>query len=197
MELRGISCLALEEVAPAKQQIICSRSFGAPVMHLAELREAVTSYATRAAEKLRRQSCVAGAVHVFIGTSPFRENDPQYNQGLTIPLPNATSNTLKLVQAVLWGLGRIYRPGYRYAKAGVMLMDITPAATQQNSLFADEVTDEGGIQLMQAMDLINRKMGKDAIFLASAGIRKRWRMKQGNKSPCYTTNWDELAVARC
>ena len=155
------------------------------------------NYLSRAAEKLRRQSFVAGAVHVFIGTSPFRENDPQYSQGLTIPLPNATSSTLKLVQAALWGLKRIYRPGYRYAKAGVMLLDITPAATQQSALFADDVADEGSIQLMQAMDLINRKMGKDTIFLASAGIGKRWRMKQGNKSPCYTTNWDELAVARC
>lgn len=85
MELRGISCLALEEVAPAKQQIMCSRSFGVPVTHLAELREAVTRYVTRAAEKLRHQSSVAGAVHVFIGTSPFRESDPQYSQGLTLP----------------------------------------------------------------------------------------------------------------
>jgi len=197
MELRGISCLALEEIAPAKQQIMCSRSFGAPVMLLTELREAVTSYATRAAEKLRRQSSVAGAVHVFISTSPFREKDPQYSQGLTIPLPDATNNTLKLVKAVLWGLKRIYRPGYRYAKAGVMLMDIAPAATQQNSLFADEVADESAVQLMQTMDLINRKMGKDSIFLASAGIRKHWQMKRENKSPSYTTDWDELAEVRC
>ena len=197
MELRGISCLALEEVAPAKQQIMCSRSFGVPVTHLAELREAVTRYVTRAAEKLRHQSSVAGAVHVFIGTSPFRESDPQYSQGLTLPLPNATSSTLKLVQAALWGLKRIYRPGYRYAKAGVMMLDITPAATQQNSLFADDVAEESAAQLMQTMDSINRKMGKDAVFLASAGTGKRWHMKQGNKSPCYTTNWDELAVARC
>ncbi len=78
-----------------------------------------------------------------------------------------------------------------------MLMNLAPAATQQNSLFADEVADESAAQLMQAMDLINRKMGKDALFLASAGIGKRWRMKQENKSPCYTTDWDALAVARC
>lgn len=197
MELRGISCLALEEVAPAKKQIMCSRSFGAPVMDLAGLREAVTSYAMRATEKLRRQSSVAGAVHVFITTSPFREKDPQYSQGLTIPLPDATSNTLKLVKAVLWGLKRIYRPGYRYAKAGVMLMDLAPAATQQNSLFADDVADAEAVQLMRTMDSINRKMGKNAVFLASAGVRKHWQMKQENKSPCYTTHWDELAVAQC
>jgi DNA polymerase V len=196
MELRGISCLALEEVAPAKQQIMCSRSFGAPVMLLTDLGEAVASYATRAAEKLRRQSSVAGAVQVFISTGPFREKDPQYSQGLTIPLPDATSDTPKLTKAALWGLRRIYLPGYRYAKAGVMLMDVSPAATRQNSLFANEETDEGAVQLMQTMDSINRKMGKDAIFLASAGIGKHWQMKRGNKSPCYTTHWGELAVAR-
>ncbi|MBU0593861.1 MAG: DUF4113 domain-containing protein [Gammaproteobacteria bacterium] len=197
MELRGVSCLALEEIAPAKQQIMCSCSFGSPVMHLDELREAVTSFATRAAEKLRRQSSVAGAVHVFISTSPFRENDPQYCQGMTIPLPNATNNTLKLVQEVLGGLRLIYRPGYCYAKAGVMLMEISPAAIRQGTLFLDAGAEDSSNQLMQNMDLINRKMGKDAIFLASAGTRNHWRMKQGNKSPCYTTHWGELAVARC
>ncbi|MBU1690660.1 MAG: Y-family DNA polymerase [Gammaproteobacteria bacterium] len=197
MELRGISCLALEEVAPAKQQIMCSRSFGAPVMLLTELCEAVTSHASRAAEKLRRQVSVAGAIHVFICTSPFREEDPQYSQGLTIPLPDPTSDTKKLVKAVLWGLKQIYRPGFRYAKAGVMLMDLSPVATQQNSLFAEEGADEESAHLMQTMDLINRKMGKDAVFIASAGVRKHWQMKSGNKSPCYTTNWGELAEVRC
>lgn len=78
-----------------------------------------------------------------------------------------------------------------------MLMDVSPAAIQQNSLFADEEADEGDIQLMQTMDMINRKMGKDAIFLASAGIRKHWQMKRENKSPCYTTHWGELPTARC
>lgn len=197
MELRGISCLKVEEVAPTKQQIMCSRSFGAPVIHHGELREAVISYASRAAEKLRRQSCVSGAVHVFICTSPFREQDAQYSRGLTVTLLEATSNTLKLVQAVSWGLKRIYRPGYCYAKAGVMLMDLAPAGSQQNSLFAEEMGQENASQLMQTVDTINRRMGKDTIFLAGAGIGKSWRMKQGNKSPCYTTQWDELAVAQC
>jgi DNA polymerase V len=102
MELRGVSCMALEEIAPTKQQIVCSRSFGAAVLHLPDLQEAVTGYATRAAEKLCRQASVAGAVHVFIGTGPFREKDPQYSQGMTIPLPDATNDTMKLVKAVRW-----------------------------------------------------------------------------------------------
>lgn len=197
MELRGVSCMALEEIAPLKQQTVCSRSFGTDVLHLGDLREAVTGYATRAAEKLRRQASVAGAVQVFISTGPFRENDSQYSQGMTVPLPDATDNTLKLVKAALWGLRRIYRPGFRYAKAGVMLLNIVPMVARQDSLFSDRTGGEEASQLMRTMDLINRKMGKDTIFLAGAGIEKHWRMKQGNKSPNYTTDWGELAVARC
>lgn len=197
LELRGISCMELEAIAPSKQQIVCSRSFGQPVLHLAELREAVSSYATRAAEKLRRQSSIAGAIHVYITTSPFREKDPQYSQGITIPLPQSTDDTLKLIHAVQWGLKRIYRPGYRYAKAGVMLMDIGPVGSRQQTLFTHDEAGNRSAKLMQALDSINRKMGKDTLFLASSGIGKGWRMKQGNKSPCYTTSWGDLAEVRC
>lgn len=192
MELRGVSCLELEQFASDRQQIMCSRSFGNPVLYQAELREAVTSYTTRAAEKLRRQTSIAGALHVFISTSPFREKDPQYSRGLTIPLPEASSNTFRLVEFALWGLKQIYRPGYRYAKAGVMLMDIVPAGSRQHSLFVDEEVPQESTRLMQTMDAINKRMGKDTLFLAGAGTRKGWQMKQGNKSPCYTTCWEEL-----
>lgn len=192
MELRGVSCLELEQFASDRQQIMCSRSFGNPVLYQAELREAVTSYTTRAAEKLRRQTSIAGAIHVFISTSPFREKDPQYSRGLTIPLPEASSNTFRLVEFALWGLKQIYRPGYRYAKAGVMLMDIVPAGSRQHSLFVDEEVPQESTRLMQTMDAINKRMGKDTLFLAGAGTRKGWQMKQGNKSPCYTTCWEEL-----
>ncbi|MBU0593529.1 MAG: Y-family DNA polymerase [Gammaproteobacteria bacterium] len=197
LELRGISCMGLEEIAPNKQQIVCSRSFGQAVLHLVELREAVSSYATRAAEKLRRQSSVAGAIHVFIATSPFREKDPQYSQGITIPLPEASDDTLKLICAAQWGLKQIYRPGYRYAKAGVMLMELGPAGRRQHMLFSDEGAENRSARLMQVLDGINRKMGKDTLFMASSGIEKGWRMKQGNKSPCYTTSWGELAQVCC
>lgn len=197
LELRGISCLELEEITPNKQQIVCSRSFGQPVLHLAELNEAVSSYVTRAAEKLRRQSSLAGAIHVYITTGPFREKDPQYSQGITIPLPEAADDTKKLIRAALWGLRQIYRPGYRYAKAGVMLMELGSASGRQHTLFTDQETEQRSAKLMQALDSINRKMGKDTLFLASSGIGKGWRMKQGNKSPCYTTHWGELAEVRC
>jgi DNA polymerase V len=197
LELRGISCMALEEVAPDKQQIVCSRSFGMAVLTLAELREAVSSYMTRATQKLRRQSSIAGAIHVFITTGPFREKDPQYSQGITIPLPHASDDTSQLIRVALWALKRIYRPGFRYAKAGVMLMDLGPAGRRQPTLFTDDAAERRSATLMLTLDSINRKMGKDALFLASSGIGKAWRMQQGNKSPCYTTSWKQLAQVRC
>jgi DNA polymerase V len=197
LELRGISCMALEEIAPDKQQIVCSRSFGMAVLTLAELREAVSSYMTRATQKLRRQSSIAGAIHVFITTGPFREKDPQYSQGITIPLPHASDDTSQLIRVALWALKRIYRPGFRYAKAGVMLMDLGPAGRRQPTLFTDDAAERRSATLMLTLDSINRKMGKDALFLASSGIGKAWRMQQGNKSPCYTTSWRQLAEVRC
>jgi DNA polymerase V len=195
MELRGISSLQLEAVTPARQQIMCSRSFGAPVTQLAELQQAITNYMTRAAEKLRSQSSLSDAVHIYIRTNPHRQKDAQYSQGMTVTLMEASCHTLKLVQAGLWGLQRIYRPGYRYIKAGVILMNLTPAGMQQAALFMDNMMNEDAAPLMQTVDLINRKMGKDTVFLAGAGIEKSWHMKQGNKSPCYTTEWNELAEA--
>lgn len=193
MELRGISSLQLECMTPTRQQIICSRSFGTPVTQLVELQQAITSYITRAAEKLRSQSSLSGAVHIYIRTNPHRQKDAQYNQGMTVTLMESSCNTLRLVQAGLWGLLRIYQPGYRYIKAGVILMDLTPVGMQQAALFMDRMMDEDAAALMQTVDLINRKMGKDSVFLAGAGIEKNWRMKRGNKSPCYTTEWLELA----
>ncbi|MHB1247829.1 MAG: Y-family DNA polymerase [Polaromonas sp.] len=197
LELRGTSCLDLEQVTPDKQQIICSRSFGMAVLTLAELGEAVSSYMTRATQKLRRQSSAAGAIHVFITTGPFREKDPQYSQGITIPLPQASDDTSQLIRVALWALKRIYRSGFRYAKAGVMLMDLGPAGNRQPTLFTDAVAERRSATLMLTLDSINRKMGKDALFLASSGIGKAWRMQQGNKSPCYTTHWKQLAEVRC
>jgi len=197
LELRGISCLTLEETAPAKQQIISSRSFGSPVTSQQELSEAIATYMSRAAEKLRAQHCVAGAIQVNIRTSPHREEDAQYSIAITLPLTTAGSDTRLLVRAALWGLKRLFRPGYRYANAGVMLMEISPDDSVQQSLFQTDANDGKSVRLMQAMDAINRRMGQDTLFLAGAGIGKRWRMKRGNKSPGYTTDWGEMAVARC
>lgn len=120
-ELRGISCLMLEEITPPRKQIISSRSFGQLVYTLPELSESVASYMSKAAEKLRGQHSTCNAIQVFVHTNPFREQDPQYSNSITIPLPNASSDTRLLIRAALFGLQRIYQPGFAYKKAGVML----------------------------------------------------------------------------
>lgn len=193
-ELNGTVCIDLEEAPPPKQQIVSSRSFGMPVTDLQSLAESVTLYMSRAAEKLRRQQSCAGAVHVFIRTSPFKPDEPYYANSLTIPLPSPTDDTVKLVRAVLWGLKRIYKPGYRYQKAGVMLSELVPLDQCQGDLFAQTPQTTRSARLMAAMDSINRSMGSQTVKLAAEGFRQPWKMKQGNRSPGYTTRWGELPV---
>lgn len=194
-ELRGISCLDLEEAVPDRQQIICSRSFGERIYERTELGEAVASYVSRAAEKLRRQAGLAGALTVFVRTSPFNPKEPQYQKTLTVPLPDATDDTLELVAWGLRILKRIYRPGFAYQKAGCMLSDIRPRSAAQASLFAPE-SDGRSERLMAAMDAINGRWGRGTMRVAAEGVDKAWRMKRGKLSPRYTTEWSELATVR-
>jgi DNA polymerase V len=189
LELRGISCMALEDVTPNKQQIMCSRSFGAYVHSLPELGEAVSGYMARAAEKLRRQQSLAGAVQVFIRTNPFNLDHPQYQRGITLPLPEATSDTLRLTRAALWGLKRLYKPGYAYQKAGVMLLNLSDARTPQGNLFAGNRENPA---LMQVMDRINQRWGRGTLKLAAEGVEQAWKMRRERMSPAYTTSWKEL-----
>lgn len=194
-ELRGQSCLDLIDVSPAKQQIISSRSFGRYVTELTELEQAVSSYMSRAAEKLRRQHSVAQSAFVYLQTNHHKEGEPQYSPGMTLSLSRPTNDTRELVDAVLTGLRRIYKGGFRYIKAGVMLSDIAPAGIRQGDLFADQPTAPNTSNLMKTIDQINFKMGKGVLKLASDGIAQNWQMKTGNRSPAYTTRWSELAVA--
>lgn len=193
-ELNGTVCIELEDVPPPKQQILSSRSFGVPVCDFNSLAESITLYISRAAEKLRRQQSVAGSVYVYIRTSPFKPDDPFYSNGMTIPLPSPTDDTRQLANVALWVLKQLYRPNYNYAKAGIMLSELVPVGQAQMDMFARASTTSKSDKLMQAMDSINRKMGRDVIKLASEGFRRPWKMKQENKSPSYTTRWDDLPV---
>lgn len=193
-ELNGTVCMELEEMAPAKKQIISSRSFGQSVRDYASLAESITLYMSRAAEKLRRQQSFAGSVYVYIRTSPFKPDDPFYSNGMTLPLPSPTDDTRQLVNAALWSLKQIYRPNYNYAKAGVMLSELVPAQGVQTDLFSQVQANPKSSALMSTMDSINQKLGRETIKLASEGFRRPWKMKQGNKSPGYTTNWAEIPV---
>lgn len=194
-EIRGISCLALEEVTPARKEIVSSKSFGAMVGSIDELGQAVTAYVTRASEKLRSQDSVCGAVHVFIQTNPFRKMDLQYSNGLTVPLIVPTDDSRVLAGAALHGLERIFIEGIRYKKAGVMLLDLSPKSMLQGVLFDEARPREPADKLMAALDALNERFGRDSVTLASAGLAPRWAMRSGNKTPCYTTRWDELPIA--
>jgi len=194
-ELNGIVCIELEEIAPPRKQILSSRSFGHTVRDFNSLAESITLYMSRAAEKLRKQNSFAGSVHVYIRTSPFKLDEPHYSNGITIPMPSPTDDSRQLVKIALWALKRIYRPGFNYAKAGVMLSEIVPKAGVQNDLFSQSATNLKSEALMSAMDAINRKMGRESIKLAIEGFKRPWKMKQWNKSPNYTTDWREVLIS--
>jgi DNA polymerase V len=194
MELNGQSCIALEEVAPPKEQLMCSRSFGVPVSTLPELIESVITYTTRVAEKLRRQRSVASSIHVFINTNPFKTKEPQYSGGLLVPLPEPTDDTRLLIAAALAGLKSIYRVGFAYKKSGVMLAELSFADQQQKGLFYNTEMQTRSKSLMGAIDRINSLMGSGTIKFLGEGLDKKWKPKSERKTPCYTTNMDEIPV---
>jgi DNA polymerase V len=195
-ELNGTACLELDEITSPRQQIICSRSFGVSVSNLPELEQAVIAYTTRAAEKLRRSHSLAGCVQVYIRTNPNKVQDPQHQPGLTIALAAPTDDTRLLCHAALSGLRQIYRSGYAYQKTGVMLSGIIAAADRPRTLFDDVEAQQKSSKLMATLDQINRRMGSGTVQLLGEGISKSWSMKRGNVSQRYTTELDELAVAR-
>ena len=197
MELRGTRCLGLEEVAPAKKQIISSRSFGHSVTQVEELTEAAASYAARAAEKLRRQNSVAGLLQVFLKTNVFKPDEPSHHPVMSLPLSDASSDTRVLAAHAVHGVRCIYRKGFRYVKAGIVLSEISDSANRQSSFYQSEASIERSMHAMQAMDSINRRMGRNTLAIAAAGVRRPWQMKREMKSPHFTTQWSDLAVAQC
>lgn len=189
-ELNGTACIELEEVSPPKQQIVSSRSFGHRVMDLQSLSEAISLYATRVCEKLRKQDGYASLISVFIHTSPHGDG-PKYSASKVVPLPAPTNDTRRMVNAANWALRRIYKPGYEYLKAGVMLGDIVPAGGQQQDLFSRQSPDKGA-RLMEALDCVNKRWGKNSVRTAAQGYNKPWAMKQENLSQGFTTRWEEI-----
>lgn len=196
-ELRGVSCLALQEVVPEKQQIMSSRSFGQLVYDLPGLEEAIASYVAKAAEKLRAQDSLAGAVQVYIRTNVFKPELPQYQRAVTVPLPEASADTRVLTRWALRVLRRIYRAGFGYHKAGITLMNIVPATNRQFSLFTSGGASDARSQaLMDVVDGINGKYGRGTMRLAAEGVDRAWQMRRGHLSPRYTTEWEGLAVVQ-
>lgn len=203
-ELNGVGSISLDDAHQPKQQIACTRSFGQPIRDIAPIVEAVTEFTSRAAQKLRQQNGVAGEVLVFIRTSPFRPV-PQYSRSVVMPLPAPSADTAALLQAALNGLRQIFKPGFDYAKAGVMLMDLSDASVEQQCLDFSAVQAQepapvrDRARLMQALDQVNQRWGRGAMQLATSKVgsaEQPWRMKQARRTPAYTTAWGEMPVVR-
>ncbi|QMU29598.1 DinB/UmuC family translesion DNA polymerase [Adhaeribacter radiodurans] len=196
-ELLGIPCQELDVTEEqTRKNIACTRSFSQYITKLDELQEAVATYTSRAAEKLRLQGSVAKAVSVFIRTNKFSVQAPQFHRATTIALPMASADTGELIRYVLQGLRQIFQIGYAYKKAGVILSDIIPEQQVQTNLF-DTTDRDKSKKLMQALDKLNTKMGKNEwamnmIGYATTGTKKDWRMNLSRMSPRYSTHWGEL-----
>ena len=199
-ELRGEPCIELSDMPAPKKQIACTRSFGQPVTGLKELREAISEFTSRAAEKLRKQKHLAGQVLVFARTSPFRDG-PRFSKSMVVPLVRPSADTSELANAAVKGLRSIYAPGYQLAKAGVMLLDLVPDSFVQAELDLDATSNDqrDRTKLMHAVDQVNDRFGKRTVLLGSSGLTQgadSWGMRQVRRTPCYTTRWSEVPVAR-
>lgn len=201
-ELQGQPCVELDDVPGPKQQIACTRSFGQPIHDLAPLIEAVSEFASRAAEKLRKQNSLAKELLVFMHTSPHRPG-PQCSRSVVVPLRRPTDDTLALTNAAADGMRFMYVPGYRFIKAGVILVELQPASVVQCELDlepADEADPKRDrSRLMAAMDAINGRFGNGTVHSGAtgqAGPKRSWGMRQERRTPQYTTCLEDVPVAR-
>lgn len=190
-ELKGISCIGLEDEAPPKKQIISSRSFGQLLTDITPIQEAVANHVTRAAEKLREQGSVAMILQVFIHTNPFRDQDPQYYNTATIKLPFGMDETNLMITHAREGLEKIYRDGFKFKKCGIILQEIHPKDECQLDLFSSSQT-ESIRPAIKLMDQINCRFGTDTLKFAACGTKEHWKMNADFKSQRFTTHWDEL-----
>ncbi|HDG7783380.1 Y-family DNA polymerase [Klebsiella quasipneumoniae] len=195
-ELRGEPCLGLEEFAPVKQEIVCSRSFGGRITEYYEMRQAICSYASRAAEKLRGEHQYCRFISAFVKTSPFALNEPYYGNSASVKLLTPTQDSRDIITAATKCLDAIWRDGHRYQKAGVMLGDFYSQGVAQLNLFDDNAPRKNSEKLMEVLDHLNAKDGRGTLYFAGQGIQTAWQMKREMLSPRYTTRYSDLLHVR-
>lgn len=198
-ELRGQSAIQLDDMSLPKKQIMVSRSFGRLTGNPHDLCEALRQHAARAAEKLRKQQSVTSAVMVFVRTNPFRTDLPQYQQRVVVSLERPTDDSRDIIAAAIQGLRRLWRKGYAYHKAGLMLLDLSPKANRQLTLTETPQTDEEAKRserLMATMDKLNRELGKGTVQLGLPRKGNAWSLRSERRTPRYTTQWNELLIVR-
>lgn len=195
-ELRGEPCLGLEEFAPVKQEIVCSRSFGGRITEYHEMRQAICSYASRAAEKLRGEHQYCRFISAFVKTSPFALNEPYYGNSASVKLLTPTQDSRDIITAATKCLDAIWRDGHRYQKAGVMLGDFYSQGVAQLNLFDDNAPRQNSEKLMEVLDHLNAKNGRGALYFAGQGIQTAWKMKREMLSPRYTTRIADILTVK-
>ena len=193
-ELKGISCLDLELIPTNKKSCCVSRSFNNPVVKLNDLEESISNYGTRVSEKIRGEKLLTQSISVFVLTNHFNKREKQYSNSLRLQLSFPTNNSIKIVKRALEGVRQIYRSGYRYKKAGIILHELSNASEIKGLLDIDRSQSDS---MMKTIDKINYRYGNSSIKLASEGIEKKWSMQRARVSPCYTTRFDELIEVNC
>jgi DNA polymerase V len=194
-ELRGHPCIQGDEAPPPKQCIMTSRSFGRDIHAKEDLEQAAAEFTAMCAEKLRKQRSKASLLTLFIASNSFRD-EPQYSNSVTLSLSEPTDYTPRLLELTRRGLKSIFKPGYSYKRAGVMLSGIGPGNTVQLDLLGSCRESPGEYRIMQAVDAVNARTGRGSLKYAAAGTDRPWRMNQGKLSPRYTTNWPDVPVVR-
>ncbi len=194
-ELTGVSCLEMEDVPVSKKAICTSRSFGEAQTGIEPLEEAVATFASRCAEKLRRQQSAASQLMVFIHTNAFRPELPQYAKNRVVSLPIPSNSSIDLVKYAVDALHAIFLKGYLYKKAGVVVTGLVPEREIQQNLFSSR-EQEKQHKLMASLDAMNQRMGPDAIRIATRGTGRKWRLRQEKRSPRFTTRWNEIMEIR-
>ena len=193
LELNGVSCLDLDLVPSDKQSCCVSRSFSRPIEKLFDLEESISTYGSRVSEKIREEGLVAESMSIFVLTNHFNRREKQYSNSIKLHLPFPTNNSIKIVKRSLEGIRKIYRPGYKYKKAGIILYGLSRQNVTKGLLDYDR---EASDSIMQTIDKINNRYGGETMKIASESIKKRWKMKRENVSPCYTTRFDELVEVK-
>jgi DNA polymerase V len=190
-ELCGKRIYPVSANVKPKKAICTARSFGDMIRSREYLQQAVASHTVTCAYKLRRQGSCATSLMVFVHTNMFRKDLPQYSRNIVLHFP-ASQNTMTLVGIALEGLDKIYKEGYAYKKAGVILMDFVPEDSLQGELFREYPNDEKEMRLIRALDLLNDKYGRGTLRLADQGLHDKHALKQNRRSRSYTTRWSEI-----
>ena len=194
-ELRGVNAIAWEDSPPAKKNICTARSFGELLTEFRDIQQAVASHATSCCRKLRRQHSYCRKVHVFLQTNPYQNGDDQYLASITVKLVVPSNSSTDIIKHAMGGLKLIFRPGYRYLKVGVMVLDLVPQQCLQLGLF-DQRDRAKDLRLMKTLDQSNRLFGKDMVRYGTQSYGVKWKLRAARLSPCYTTRIEQVMTVK-